>query len=47
MFTNEQINKLTYQIVMNYNSSHARTAGNIHPGKLYDAVRKALQEVED
>jgi len=47
MMSDDEINKLTYQIIMNYNSTHSRTAGNIHPGKLQDAVRKALKETED
>ena len=47
MFTDDEINKLTYQIVMNYNSTHSKTAGNIHPGKLFDAVKKGLEEVNE
>ena len=42
-----QINKITYQIVMNYNATHSKTAGNVHPGKLFDAVRKALKEFDE
>lgn len=47
MFTDDELNKITYQIVMNYNATHSKTAGNVHPGKLFDAVRKALKEFEE
>jgi len=47
MLSDNEINKLTISIILNYNSTHSRTAGNIHPGKLQDAVRKALQEMEE
>lgn len=46
MLTNEQINKLTHHIITNYDATHPLTAGNIHPGKLQDAVIKALKEAE-
>ena len=47
MLTDDELNKITYQIVMNYNATHSKTAGNVHPGKLFDAVRKALKEFDE
>ena len=43
----DTINKLTLAIITNYDKSHQLTAGNIHPGKLQDAVRDALKEQGD
>lgn len=47
MLTDDELNKLTYQIVMNYNATHSKTAGNVHHGKLFDAVRDALKEWDE
>ena len=44
MLTEDEIIKLTVRIIENYNSTVARNAGIIHPGKLFDAIKKGLEE---